>query len=369
MIKQKIKNLYRQLLIRCLSNQANLKEKRWSVDDDIEFKEFRDWVDNSVTYVLKTVSLEPSNVKHKWVGAQFYHGKIYAIPNDETRILCYDSVTSYVGHTSSGLFKWTGGCVWNDSIYGFPRTANSFLKIDETSVNEIPLTVEYKNEHHYSGVCTKDGIVYQPPRNTNHILKTVLNTGVSSSIAILDEKYNVTFRYCGSIIHPNGFIYFFPEGNDQVIKLDPETDKWCFIGNRISTMCFDAKVGLDGNIYGFSAYSHGIMKIDVMNDMVQMIHEEIEPGAYGTKYGVDGYLYSVPGDGSAIYRYDVKSDKVEVVFDLKDKSRAKFAGGTTLPNGQIICVPAKSKCILVLSPSKKIKTQCREFNRFCVDNY
>ncbi len=369
MIKQKIKNLYRRLVIRFLSNQSDLQKKEWSVDDSVEFEEFRNWVDKTITYEIRTVGFVPSNVKHKWVGAQFYHGKIYAIPNDETRILCYDSATSYIDHTGNGLFKWTGGCVWNDAIYCFPRTSNSFLKIDETGVEGIPLTIEYKNEHHYSGVCTKDGIIYQPPRNTNHILKTALNTGISSKINIVDEKYNVDFRYCGSIIHPNGFIYFFPEGNNRVIKLDPQTDKWCFIGDKVSTMCFDAKVGMDGNIYGFSAYSHGIMKINVINDTVQMIHEEIDPGAYGTKYGVDGYLYSVPGDGSVIYRYDVETDDLEAFFDLRDKSKAKFAGGSTSPLGEIIFIPATSDSLLNLKPDKILKIPPKLMKFFLVDCY
>lgn len=355
MIKQRIKNLYRHLVISCLSNQSKLQEKKWSVADNIEFKEFHNWVDKSITYEISRVELEPSNVKHKWVGAQVYHDKIYAIPNDETCVLYYDvehNKINYITGISNGLFKWTGGCVRKNAIYCFPRTANSFLRIDEKDTKEIPLTIEYKKEHHYSGVCTKDGIVYQPPRNTNHILKTNLNTGASTKIIIVDEKYRVNFRYCGSIIHPNGCIYFFPENNECVIKLDPKTDKWCFIGDRVSTMCFDAKLGLDGNIYGFSAYCKGIMKIDVVNDMVQMIHDEIEPGAYGTKYGMDGFMYSVPGDGSAIYRYDVESDKVEVVFDLKDKSRAKFAGGSTSTLGEIIFIPATGDSLLKLQPDR-----------------
>lgn len=369
MIKQRIKNLYRRLVISCLSNQSKLPEKKWSVDDNIEFKEFHNLMDKSITYEISRVELEPSDVKHKWVGAQFYHGKVYAIPNDETRTLCYDLVTSYIGHTDKGLFKWTGGCIWNDTIYCFPRTANSFLKINENSVEEIPLTFEYKNEHHYSGVCTKDGIVYQPPRNTNHILKTNLDTGASTKIIIVDEKYHVNFRYCGSIIHPNGYIYFFSENNERVIKLDSKTDKWCFIGDKIPTMCFDAKVGVDGNIYGFSAYCNGIMKIDVTNDTVQMIHTDIEPGAYGTKYGVDGCLYSVPGDGREIFRYDVESNKVEAIFDLKDKAKAKYAGGATLPQGRIIYIPAKEKNIIELSPNKEVTISKQVYEFFCIDNY
>ena len=354
MIK-KIKKTYRNFIINFLSKQSTLQTNPWTIEDNIEFKLFRACVDKSITYELITHPIEPSNVTHRWVGAQVYHDKIYAIPNDETRALYYDlehNRINYIEGVKNGVFKWTGGCVWNGAIYCFPRTENSFLRIDEKSVKEIPLTVVYKKEHHYSGVCTKDGIVYQPPRNTNHILKTNLETRVSTKIVIVDEKYRVTFRYCGSIIHPNGYIYFFPENNERVIKLDPKTDRWCFIGEETSTMCFDAKIGLDGNIYGFSAYRKGIMRIDVTNDTVQMIHTDIEPGAYGTKYGADGCLYSVPGDGSKCFRYDVESDSLETAFDLKDKSKAKYAGGSTNSNGEITFIPAKSEFMLTLKPNK-----------------
>lgn len=372
MIKQIIKKIYRSLIIEFLSKQSILQNSHWTTEDNSEFKQFRACIDKSITYELTLRPIDPSNAAHKWVGAQVYHDKVYAMPNDETRVLCYDvehNRIDYITGIKTGLFKWTGGCVWKNAIYCFPRTANSFLRIDEKGTKEIPLTFEYKKEHHYSGVCTKDGIVYQPPRNTNHILKTNLNTGTSTKITIVDEKYRVTFRYCGSIIHPNGYIYFFPENNECVIKLDPKTDKWCFIGDKTSTMCFDAKIGLDGNIYGFSAYRKGIMRIDVTNDTVQMIHTDIEPGAYGTKYGADGCLYSVPGDGSKCFRYDTESDSVETVFDLKDKSKAKYAGGATLSRGNIICIPAKKKNILELSPNKEITISRQVYEFFCVDNY
>lgn len=372
MIKQIIKKIYRSLIIEFLSKQSILQKSHWTTEDNSEFKQFRACMDKSITYELTTRPIDPSNATHKWVGAQVYHDKVYAIPNDETRVLYYDAEHNridYITGIKTGLFKWTGGCMWKNAIYCFPRTANSFLRIDEKGIKEIPLTFEYKKEHHYSGVCTKDGIVYQPPRNTNHILKTNLDTGASIKIKIVDEKYHVTFRYCGSIIHPNGYIYFFPENNERVIKLDPKTDKWCFIGEKISTMCFDAKIGLDGNIYGFSAYRKGIMRIDVTNDTVQMIHTDIEPGAYGTKYGADGCLYSVPGDGSKCFRYDVESDSLETAFDLNDKSKAKYAGGSTNSNGEITFIPAKSEFMLTLKPNEMQAVQKELIDFFFTDCY
>lgn len=323
---------------------------------------------SNVEYSVKFVKFERSNVVHKWVGAQMIHNSIYFIPNDEERVLMYGNCPEYYECKKCGEFKWTGGCVWNGSVFGFPRSANSFLKITNNHIEEIPLSIVYNKEHHYSGVCCENGIVYQPPRNTNHILKTDLKTGISEQIDIVDAKYGINFRYCGSIIHPNGFIYFFPE-NGKVIKLDPELDKWSFIGKRVSTMCFDAKIGNDGNIYGFSAYNNGIMKINVKYNTVEMIHKEFAPKAYGTKYGIDGWLYSIPGDGAKIWKYNIDDDIVEEVFDLKDSSKAKYAGGVTLQNGKIVCVPATASSILILEPNCEGVIPDGMYSKYINDNY
>ena len=369
MIKKKLKSIYKGLVTGLMSNSSTHLGNNWKVSDCVEFEVFRKHIDSSVKYRTECIKIGNSKEKHKWVGAQINYGTVFAIPNDETRILCYDqNGNSYIEGVNKGLFKWTGGCVWNNSIYCFPTTSNSFLKICDEDVEEIPLLIEYHGEHHYSGVCTREGIVYQPPRNTNHILKTDLKTGLSNKIDIVDKKYKVTYRYCGSIIHPNGFIYFFPE-NGRVIKLNPDTDDWCFIGKSLSTMCFDAKVGMDGNIYGYSANCKGIMKIDVSSDAVEMIHQEITPGAYGTKYGSDGYLYSIPGDGSCIWKYDVVSDTIYMLHDLRDDSKAKYAGGLTLPNGDIICVPANASSILILKSNKNTKIPESIYKEFYQDNY
>lgn len=369
MIKQKLKSIYKRLVTGLMSNSSTHLGNNWNVSDCVEFEVFRNHIDSSVKYTIKSIKIGNSKEKHKWVGAQINYGTVFAIPNDETRILCYDqNSNSYIEGVNKGLFKWTGGCVWNNSIYCFPRTSNSFLKISDEDVEEIPLLIEYRGEHHYSGICTREGIVYQPPRNTNHILKTDLKSGLSNKIDIVDKKYKVNYRYCGSIIHPNGFIYFFPESG-KVIKLNPDTDKWCFIGKSLSTMCFDAKVGMDGNIYGYSAYCRGIMKIDVSSDVVEMIHQEITPGAYGTKYGLDGCLYSIPGDGSCIWKYDVILDTINMMYDLEDDSKAKYAGGLTLPNGDIICVPATAPSILILKPDKNTEIPEFIYKEFFQDNY
>lgn len=371
MILNKVKKIYKILIVEFFSNSSSRLKNDWSVERTEEFQILKDFVikvENK--YEPEVIKIENSEKKHKWVGAQILDETIFTVPNDEIRILkLHNNAIEYLENVKEGVFKWTGGCIWNNALYCFPRSSNSFLKIKDGRIKEIPLSRKYNIEHHYSGVCTNQGIVYQPPRNTNHILKTDLSTGESSIIEIIDKRYKVVFRYCGSIIHPNGYIYFFPEKMNKVIKLDPKTDKWCFIGKRISTMCFDAKIGMDGNIYGYSAYSKGIMKIDVIHDSVEMIHREVVPGAYGTKYGIDGCLYSVPGDGNRIYQYNVLEDKVNVICDLNNDNKAKYAGGVTTKEGTIVCVPATEKTILLLKNSKKLKIPEKIYNFFYLDNY
>lgn len=368
-ITQIIQSNCKRLVTSILSNSSMHLENDWNVSDCEEFQKLKKHFDSSVKYSPECIRIGDSREKHKWVGAQLNNGTVFAIPNDETHILCFkQNDIRFRDVSKKGLFKWTGGCVWNDAVYCFPRTANSVLKICDDDIQEIPLSIKYRVEHHYSGVCTRNGIVYQPPRNTNHILKIDLKNGLSEQINIIGKKFRFKLRYCGSILHPNGFIYFFPE-DGRVIKLDTNTDKWCFIGKNLSTMCFDAKVGIDGNIYGFSAYRKGIMKIDVSSNTVEMIHQEIAPGAFGTKYGLDGCLYSIPGDGTCVWKYDVALDAIDMVYDLKSISKAKYAGGITLPNGEIFCVPANASSIMILKPSKSMIIPNSIYTEFYQDNY
>lgn len=370
-IKRKIKDYYTNIVINLFSNDSKKQIfTRWCINDSIELGIMLKFVaqNRNVTYTVQFEDIPSLKASHKWVGAQCINDQIICIPSDETRILINDGKWRVRENLKDGLFKWTGGCVWENSIYCFPRTSNSFLKINNDNVEEIPLEYTYNVEHHYSGVCTEDGIVYQPPRNTSHILKTDLKTGQSTKISIINDKYHVKLSYCGSIMHPNGYIYFFPVQNNKVIKLDPTTDRWDYIGHRITTLCFDAKVGLDGNIYGFNN-NEGITKIDVFNDTVSIIHQEINSGSYGTKYGVDGCLYNIPGDGTHIYKFDVLNDEIYEIFDLNSDIKAKYAGGVVKRDGTILGVPANEHKMMSYKPSKRVLIPEDIYNLFYVDNY
>ncbi|MCI8598705.1 MAG: hypothetical protein HFJ10_09735 [Lachnospiraceae bacterium] len=304
-----------------------------------------------VEYKVSLEALPEALAVHKWVGAQSVADDFYGIPNDMDAILKHtETGNQYLGQVGNSLFKWTGGCIWNGFLYGFSRSSNSLLKmsLDIEKIQYVELKEAYLGEHHYGGICTKEGIVYQPPRDSDHILVWNLNTEKTERIYLASKSENRKFRYCGSILHPSGFAYFLPEAREKVIKLDIKTKLWTFIGEPIEAMVFDAKIGVDGCIYGYSAYCPGILKIDPMSDAVKMIHREIWPGAYGTKLGVNGHLYSIPGDGDKVWDYDIETDNLKSIYTFPGKFKAKYAGGSTMRNGMILAVPAREHTLLQL---------------------
>lgn len=293
----------------------------------------------------------------KWVGGVYAQQKMIGIANGARDCFVMDLQTDAVqrvGEVSKGAFKWSGGCYWNNNIYGFPRSSNHLLVYENLRiVKEKKLHLNYHGEHHYGGVCTKQGIVYQPPRSTNTIMKIDLRTGSSKELPI--AKIKKKFRYCGSILHPNGLIYMFPEYMGRVMVLDPRTDDFWFIGKILSSMVFGACVAIDGNIYGFSAYSKGILKIDVNHNNASMICSDRVYGSYGTALGVNGNLYSIPGDGDAVYEFDIATQAIKKISHLIESGHAKCAGSCTAKDGRILCVPALGNKIYELIPDKLIE--------------
>lgn len=366
-------NLYNAIAIKLFSHSSKLLiTSKWRVDSDPSFIKFLNFVkynqDIEYSFVEEVLPYELHST-HKYVGVQCSGNRATFIPSDELSVLMKeDNRYKLIFNLTNQLFKWTGGGCWRNSIYSFPRASNSLLKITDSDIEEIPLKNKYEGEHHYSGVLLPNGVIYQPPRNTNHILKIDINTLKETKIEIINEHFKCKTRYCGSLCHPNGFIYFFPE-NGRVIKLNPVNDEWCFIGKKISVCCYDAKVGTDGNIYGYGAYGKGILCINIYLDTVKIIYPEIEFGAYGTKYGVNGMLYSVPGNGKRIYAFDVLHKKLKHVFTFNSNEIEKYAGGATLSDGSIVCAPIRKNSVLNMIPTKKVDIPEKLNSLIFSDNY
>ncbi len=307
-----------------------------------------------------------------YVGVQPFHSSSgVCVPNgaDNFAIVdCNGSVEriAFDKRGEVGPFRWTGGSLWNGSLVCFPRSSNKLLLFDLDSRKSrlIDLGQKYIREHHYGGVLVGDK-VYQPPRDEGHILRIDLKTMECKRISIAPEAIDFKPRYCGSVLHPNGLVYFLPEWG-RVIEFDPATDEFRYIGKPVNAMTFSAVMAPDGCLYGFSAYSRGILRVDPKNGSVGMVRRDIGcPGAYGTRLGINGKLYSVPGDGDAVLEFDSSTLEVRELCALGVPGvKAKCAGSATLRDGTLIFAPAFGKDAYFLKPDKPTEIPQKIFGLF-----
>lgn len=323
-----------------------------------------DYIKDYYNFVMENRESEPkteiiklTEKQHsfQYVGGQITDNKLYGCVNSATKMLKYDISTGdmeFVGDFSCVDFKWTGGGIYEDNLYFFPRVENSLLiysPTDNTFTKE-ECEFNYEKEHHYGGVITDNGIIYQPPRNTNHILKWDLNTKKCEKIYINNKE---VCRYCSNIIHPNGYIYFIPEKDFDIIKMNIKTEKSEYLKTSFDCMCFNCVIGADGNIYGFRSatgdYGKGIVKINVECDTVELLHTECEFGAYGTKNAINGKIYAIPGYYNDVWEFDPFTNSIKKIYTVNQKCDVHYAGGPIDINGDIYSVPVKADNVLKLS--------------------
>ena len=310
-------------------------------------------------FVLKNKNAKPSvqlipipekQYSFQYVGGQIYENKLYSIVNSAEKMLTYDinkDDFSFLGQFEKTDFKWTGGCVFKDVLYLFPRSSKCLLAyhLKTCAFENIDCGFLYEGEHHYGGVCTPNGFVYQPPRNTDHILKWDLKNKSCEKIVISEGD---KFRYCGSVLHPNGFLYFFPEQDLPIIKMNVKTHSITLIDCPKECFTFDPTIAADGNIYAFSARK-GIIKIDTKTDTVSVFYGERRMGAYGTKAGVNGKLYSLPGYTNEMLEFDPFTGELKECFSMSQKRKVHYAGGAVDVNGDIYALPVHADEILKIS--------------------
>jgi len=302
---------------------------------------------------FEIIPLTEKQNRFQYVGGQIENGMLYSVVNSAEKMLKYDiakGTMCFGGAFSKTDFKWTGGCIYEHRLYSFPRLSNNLLVYNPDSdvFEEIDCGLNYNGEHHYGGVCTSDGIIYQPPRNTDHILKWDIKNKTCKKIQINDSK---VCRYCGSVLHPNGNIYFIPEKDFCVIKMNIKTEEVSYIDGPICGMAFNPVIAANGNIYGFRS-QNGILKIDTKTDKVKILYEDCKIGSYGTKVGINGKLYSLPGYTNDVWAFDPFSETLEKCYSIDAQNKVNYAGGAIDLNGDIYALPVHADNIFKISFQK-----------------
>ena len=305
----------------------------------------------------------------KWVGGVFYKSEIYGVPTSINRLFKASSKNVKVfGNVRIGTYKWTGGGVYKERIICFPRTANSFLEIKPISgeIKELKIDFKYRGEHHYGGVITDDGMVYQPPRDVDHILITDLKKMKSYKMYMPDRR---EVRYCGTLETPDGLIIFLPEKGRRLLVYERKTESLNYMSDPIDFMPFGPAIGINGKIYAYNADGTGLLQIDVNTYEIRIVQlVEALKGYYGAVCGINGKIYGIPAASDTICEYDIYSNTLRKIFDIEN-GEAKCAGAGILNDGTICMIPTFGVYAYYLRPDRKIELSDNEiggrfFNSF-----
>ena len=146
------------------------------------------------------------------------NGLVYGIPHDSTSVLVINPFNNtaradIVGLTgiSSGSGKWVNGVLGQDGkIYGIPFVSNDILVIDPltNTFSLLPSGLTGDNKF-YGGTLGMDGKIYCTPHRQSVMLviNTTTNPATVSTVSGINFPV-INDRWSGSILEPNGKIYF-----------------------------------------------------------------------------------------------------------------------------------------------------------------
>jgi hypothetical protein len=295
-------------------------------------------------------------------------GRIVGIPNSGNQVVIINPDFEEMGSEPFELFNgafepepfgWTGGVLYKGNVFALPRNSNAVLKINpnDKTAEKIALPTDYEKAdgaqgrdfHHYSGALF-DGKVYCTPKGESHILVIDLDALNDGNTRAICRRIPCEARgYLGATLHPNGLIYFSPSDGQQVMVLDPVSEKVWFIGDKSIYGSFKMVVAPNGTIYGFS-HSKGILKIDAANEQVTNVCEKsgiVPSGIYGCSWGFNGKCYAYISNNIHLFEFNPDEERVSipVVIDDGKFNYAKCAGGILAQDGSIWQVPAFGRFI------------------------
>ena len=195
---------------------------------------------NPVNNTIDTTTiLLPSFINFGWLGGVLApNGKIYCIPQYETRVLIINPITFTTDLTSiTGLLgdDWhrSGVLAPNGKIYCSP-TWNRVSIIDPVNNTVDQSTIVTPSSYNGSGfTLAPNGKIYSATLDVDYvtIIDPITNTVDISSISGLGGQFE---KFYGSVLAPNGNIYFIPYNSSKVLVIRtgiPKLTNWIFKPN------------------------------------------------------------------------------------------------------------------------------------------
>jgi hypothetical protein len=272
---------------------------------------------------------------------------LYCIPQSATHVLKIDPATdtcTLVGPELPGRYKWYGGVVGNDgAIYGIPHNSSSVLRIHpETGVT---LHGDYGSGGHkwHGAARAHNGDIVCVPANADQVL-VVRPSHPKPELILMGEQLSTgrhrsdgKYKYLGATAGPNGKVYCFPSGSEQVLEIDPAQAMVRHVGpnlfgrERLCQNKWQNGVLLGQSVYAIPLAAESLLQIDCSHEPPQvttwplpMPHKGLAKWE-GAIVAPNGVVYTVPNNHKPILRIEPAqwcsaSSKTEVII-AADQSR------------------------------------------------
>jgi hypothetical protein len=256
----------------------------------------------------------------------------------------------------------------NEDIYFIPNGATGPAKLDPETDTFSRLTGNWSatgpaggptgpivnlSGVYHSGVLHPNGYIYGNPYQANAILRIDPSTDTFDFVGALPFR----IRCHGGVVAPNNKIYFIPEdtytdgsGINYFWEYDTDTDSYNQFGATSGIQMFRGGVlAPNGFIYTLPRNSNFCAKIDPDTRTVTYFGSESIPAGTnrfrGGMLGIDGKIYGVPDSATSVLCIDPSDDSV-TTFGSLPVGINKWMGAVLAPDGKIVCVPYSATSFL-----------------------
>ncbi len=275
----------------------------------------------------------PGSGSQKWLEAALCptNGKIYCAPygasgSDGTSILVIDTSNDSIywvdttGVLGSNVGNLTGTGKYSavnfgadGRMYFTPYQANAVMTLDPSNDHltfiDTSGVVTYNNgnlgtNHQWDGGINWKHFIYGSPSDGTDIIKINSLAGTVSRFGSIAAG---TAKYSSIAVGPNGIVYMFPYGANDVLRLDPTDDSVTYVAN-------------------------GVLHLD--------------DGFLGNGLMPDGTMIPIPQNRNMRMDQSVEANDRQSTFGTPVGGGFPYLGGIVAPNGALYGVPNQATTVL-----------------------
>jgi len=241
-------------------------------------------------------------------------------------------------------------------VYHYQLTYS--LKIDPTTDTTSLLSNSFSLASTYGrfvgSVLAPNGMIYYIPMTEPRVFKLDPTTEIETAIGTTYHTSATSSKWQGGALAENGMIYCACFGGTvtQILKINPTTDTTSLVGaslgagNKISGAC----CAPNGMIYFAPRKTSKIVMLDPTTEIISYVGTDYggaENKWFANQLALNGMIYFIPHDYGRVMKLDPTTNTTTLIGSLITGTYRTAVLGL---NGKIYCLPFTTNDILEIDP-------------------